>query len=100
MHNRRVWLSKRHRTSASFYSSASRSAGFDVTIYDEPSGEEQVFDIGQLRLRFSVVKQGSQAINVRFDPWTARFSGKGVDFTWSELMFRPKLCLNRLFLSV
>jgi hypothetical protein len=33
---------------------------------------------------------------VRFDPWTARFSGKGVDFTWSELMFRPELCLQRL----
>jgi hypothetical protein len=27
---------------------------------------------------------------------TARFSGNGVDFTWSELMFRPELCLQRL----
>ena len=75
-------------------------AEFDVAVYDESSGEEQVFDIGQLRLRFSVVRQGSPAINVRFDPWTARFSGNGVDFTWSELMFRPELCLNKLFLSV
>jgi len=32
------------------------------------------------------------------EPITVR--GKGVDFTWSELMFRPELCLNKLFLSV
>ena len=71
-------------------------AGFDVAVYDESSGGEQVFDVGQLRLRFSVTKQGGSAINVRFDPWTARFSGHGVDFTWSELMFRPEVCLKRL----
>lgn len=29
-----------------------RLAGFDETVYDESSGEEQVFDVGQLRLRF------------------------------------------------
>jgi hypothetical protein len=72
-----------------------RIAGFDVAVYDESSGEEQVFDVGQLRLRFSVTKHGGSAINVRFDPWTARFSGQGVDFTWSELMFRPEVCLKR-----
>jgi len=33
-------------------------AGFDVAVYDESSGGEQVFDVGQLRLRFSVTKQG------------------------------------------
>ena len=71
-------------------------AGFDVAVYDESSGGEQVFDVGQLRLRFSVTKQGGSAINVRFDPWTARFSGHGVDFTWSELMFRPEVCLKGL----
>jgi hypothetical protein len=74
-----------------------RLAGFAVAVYDESSGGEQVFDVGQLRLRFSVTKQGRPAINVRFDPWTARFSGQGVHFTWSELMFRPEVCLNRLF---
>jgi hypothetical protein len=74
-----------------------RLAGFDVTVYDESSGGEQVFDVGQLRLRFSVTKQGRPTINVRFDPWTAQFSGQGVRFTWSELMFRPEVCLNRLF---
>jgi hypothetical protein len=35
-----------------------RLAEFDVAVYDESSGEEQVFDVGQLRLRFSVTKQG------------------------------------------
>ena len=74
-----------------------RLAGFDVAVYDESSGGEQVFDIGQLRLRFSVTKQGGPTINVRFDPLTARFNGHGIDFTWSELMFRPEVCLKRLF---
>jgi hypothetical protein len=67
-----------------------------MAFCDESSGGEQVSDVGQLRLRFFVVKQGSPAINVRFDPWTARFSGNGVEFTWSELMFRPELCLNKI----
>ena len=74
-----------------------RLAACDVAVYDESSGGEQVFDIGQLRLRFSVSKQGGPAINGRFDLWTARFSGPGFDFTWSELMFRPEMCLSRLF---
>jgi hypothetical protein len=34
-----------------------------VAVYDESSGEEQVFDVGQLRLRFSVTKQGGPTIN-------------------------------------
>ena len=74
-----------------------RLAGFDVAVYDESSGGEQVFDVGQLRLRFSVTKQGGSAINMRFDPWTARFSGHRSEFTWSELMFRPEVCLAKLF---
>src|SRR5439155_17367902 len=65
-----------------------RLAGFDVAVYDESSGDEQVFDIGQLRLRFSLSKDGSPAVNVRFDPWSASFSGRGWSFNWSELMFR------------
>jgi hypothetical protein len=73
-----------------------RLAGFGVAVYDESSNGEQVFDVGQLRLRFSVTKQGGPTMNVRFDPWTAQFSGQGVRFTWSELMFRPEVCLNRL----
>jgi hypothetical protein len=73
-----------------------RLAGFDVVVYDESSGEEQVFDVGQLRLRFSVSKPGGPAINVRFDTWTARFSGNGVGFTWGELMYRPEFCLAKL----
>ena len=60
-------------------------------------GAEQVFDVGQLRLRFSVSKQGVPGINVRFDPWTARFSGSGFEFAWSELMFRPDDCLARVY---
>ncbi|MBZ0159203.1 MAG: restriction endonuclease-like protein [bacterium] len=76
-----------------------RLAGFDVAVYDESSGTEQVFDVGQLRLRFSVKKPGGPAVTVRFDPWTARFSGFGFEFTWSELMFRPKDCLAKALSS-
>ena len=43
------------------------------------------------------MKQGGPAVNVRFDPWTARFSGFGFAFTWSELMFRPEDCLDKVF---
>ncbi len=74
-----------------------RLAEFEVAVFDDSSGGEQVFDIGQLRLRFSVTKPGGPAVNIRFDPWTARFSGGGVDFAWSELMFRPEGCLKKLF---
>ncbi len=40
----------------------------DVAVYDESSGDEQVFDVGHLRLRFSVTKQGGPVVNVRFNP--------------------------------
>lgn len=76
-----------------------RLAGYEVTVFDESIGEEQVFDIGQLRVRFSVTKPSGPTVNVRFNPWTARFSGSGVDFTWSELMFRPEDCIAKLFSS-
>jgi hypothetical protein len=72
-------------------------AGFHVSVYDESIGDEQVFDIGQLRLRFSVSKHGRTPTAVRFNPCTARFSAHGIGFTWSELMFRPELCLKKLF---
>jgi hypothetical protein len=32
-------------------------------VYDESRAGEQVFDVGQLRLRFSVTKQGGPTIN-------------------------------------
>lgn len=76
-----------------------RLAGYEVMVFDESIGGEQVFDIGQLRVRFSVTKPSGPTVNVRFDPWTSRFSGGGVDFTWSELMFRPESCIARLFSS-
>src|SRR5207244_3727577 len=73
-----------------------RMAGFDVSVYDESSGEDQVFDVGQLRLRFAVSCKDGAKIIVRFDPATARFSSAGKLFTWSELMFRPEDCLARI----
>ena len=73
-----------------------RNAGFQVAVYDESSGSDQVFDIGQLRLRFSVSKDEAPAVQIRFDPWTARFSGPDWGFTWTELMFRPEECLKHL----
>ena len=63
---------------------------------DNPLASVEIFDVGQLRLRFSVTKPGSPAVNVRFDPWTARFSGFRVEFTWSELIFMPDFCLTKI----
>jgi hypothetical protein len=71
-----------------------RNAGFEVAVHDESMGSEQVFDIGQLLLRFSVAKDGGAAIQVHFDPWSATFKGPGWSFTWTELMFRPEECLR------
>ena len=73
-----------------------RNAGFEVAVHDESMGSEQVFDIGQLLLRFSVAKDGGAAIQVRFDPWSATFKGPGWSFTWTELMFRSEECLRHL----
>jgi hypothetical protein len=77
-----------------------RLAGLDVTVYDESSGDEQVYDISQLRLRFAVTKHGRTTVKVRFDPLLARFSGSGFEFTWSELMFKPDHCLDKVFCSL
>jgi hypothetical protein len=66
-----------------------RNAGFQVAIYDESNGSDQVFNIGQLRFRYSVSNHEGPAVPIRFDPWTARFSGPDWAFTWPELMFRP-----------
>ena len=73
-----------------------RNAGFTVAVHDESSGTGQVFDVGQLRLRFTVAQEGRDAVQVRFDPWTATFKGPGWNFTWTELMFRPENCLARI----
>jgi len=78
-----------------FYSEC-RNAGFDVAVHDECIGSEQVFDIGQLRLRFTVAREGRDPVQVRFDPLTATFKGPGWSFTWTRLMFRPEDCLLRL----
>jgi hypothetical protein len=74
-----------------------RLAGFEVSVFNEALGTEQVFDIDQLRLRFSVSTGGGPPSNVRFDPAAAVFRGPGMEFTWSELMFRPADCLARLW---
>lgn len=73
-----------------------RNAGFTVAVHDESGGTGQVFDVGQLRLRFTVAQEGRDAVQVRFDPWTATFKGPGWNFTWTELMFRPENCLARI----
>jgi hypothetical protein len=67
-----------------------------MAVYDESIGSDQVFDIGQLRLRFSVSAARHQAVQVRFDPWTAQFAGPGWTFSWTELMFRPEDCLKQI----
>ena len=73
-----------------------RNAGFDVAVHDESTGGEQVFDIGQLRLRFTVAQEGRDTVQVRFDPWTATFKGPDWSFTWTQLMFRPEECLGKV----
>ncbi|MBK8809270.1 MAG: DUF2357 domain-containing protein [Acidobacteria bacterium] len=73
-----------------------RLASLDVGVFDESSGGEQVYDIGQLRLRFSIKRSERANLNVRFDPWTACFIGNDIEFSWSELMFRPKDCIAKL----
>lgn len=73
-----------------------RNAGFTVAVHDESIGSEQVFDVGQLRLRFTVAQEGRDAVQVRFDPWTATFKGSGWSFSWTQLMFRPEECLERV----
>jgi hypothetical protein len=71
-----------------------RNAGFQVAVHEESAGRDQVFDIGQLRLRFSVFKDEGAAIQVRFDPLSATFKAPGWNFTWTQLMFRPEECLR------
>ena len=73
-----------------------RLAGLDVAVYDESRGDDQVFDISQLNLRFVVSQKDGSKTNVRFNPATARFTSGETMFTWSELMFRPENCLARI----
>ncbi|CAN5903818.1 hypothetical protein BH11VER1_BH11VER1_42210 [soil metagenome] len=73
-----------------------RNAGLQVSVHDESIGSAQVYDIGSLRLRFTVSLDEHAPVQVRFDPWTATFKGPGWSFTWTELMFRPEECLRHL----
>lgn len=73
-----------------------RNAGFEVAVHDEPIGDGQVFDVGSLRLRFTVMTEGEDPVQVRFDPQTATFKGPDWSFTWTELMFRPEACMQKL----
>ena len=69
-------------------------------MHDESIGSEQVFDVGQLRLRFTVGQEGRDPVQVRFGPWTANFEGLGWSFTWTQLMFRPEECLGQVGVGV
>ena len=44
-----------------------------VQVYDESASSAQVFDVGQLRLRFKVSAPGGEPLNVRFDPVAMEF---------------------------
>ncbi|MGI8604460.1 MAG: DUF2357 domain-containing protein [Verrucomicrobiales bacterium] len=74
-----------------------RQAGLEVNVYDEARGQDQVFDIRQLRLLFVVSSNEHPPTTVRFHPETARFTSGSTTFTWSELMFRTDGCLAKLF---
>lgn len=71
--------------------------GFTVQVYDESASSTQVFDVGQLRLRFKVSALRCEPLNVRFDPVVMVFHWPpDGSFTWNELMFDPKECIARL----
>ena len=64
---------------------------------DEAASSTQVFDVGQLRLRFKVTTPGCEPLNVRFDPVAMQFNWPpNGRFSWQELMFGPKECIARL----
>jgi predicted ester cyclase len=66
-------------------------------VYDESASSTQVFDVGQLRLRFKVSASGCEPLNVRFDPVAMTFHWlPDGSFTWNELMFEPKECIAKL----
>jgi hypothetical protein len=68
-----------------------------VQVYDESSSNTQVFDVGQLRLRFKVSVPGREPLNVRFDPVAMEFRWQPDGrFSWKELMFEPKECIASL----
>jgi hypothetical protein len=71
-----------------------------VQVYDESASSAQVFDVGQLRLRFKVSAQGCEPLNVHFDPVAMEFrwSPDG-RFSWNDLMFEPKVCMAKLRMS-
>lgn len=71
--------------------------GFAVQVYDESASSTQVFDVGQLRLRFKVGVLGWEPVNIRFDPVAMKFhwSADG-SFSWNELMFEPKECIAKI----
>jgi uncharacterized protein len=73
------------------------SEGISVQVYDESVSNAQVFDVGQLRLRFKVNIAGCEPLSVRFDPVAMVFQwppdGR---FTWSDLMYEPKECIAKL----
>jgi len=71
--------------------------GLAVQVYDESASSSQVFDVGQLRLRFKVSAPECEALNVRFDPVAMEFRcPPDARFSWNELMFEPKACIARL----
>lgn len=71
--------------------------GFTIQVYDESASATQVFDVGQLRLRFKVSVSGSESFNVRFDPVAMAFHWPpDGSFTWNDLMFEPKQCMAKL----
>ncbi len=71
--------------------------GLTVQVYDESAASTQVFDVGQLRLRFKVSASGCEPLNVRFDPVAMSFHwAPDGRCRWNELMFEPKECIMRL----
>ena len=74
--------------------------GLAVQVYDESASSTQVFDVGQLRLRFKVTAPGVEPLNVRFDPVAMKFRwSPNEQFNWNDLMFEPKECIARLRMS-
>lgn len=73
-----------------------RNAGLRVSVADESIGVEQVFDLGNLRLLFTITRADESRIKVRFDPASATFTGPRWEFSWTELMFRTGACMEKV----
>lgn len=78
-----------------------RAAGMAVRVYDDTNPGSSPFDVASLRLRLAVSgDEGRQAIDVRFNPRTTRFSWERGGASWNDLMFAPDHVVREIQKSI